>query len=161
MQHYTICVYAIPFDITLSHFMQRHTICVYAVPFNITLSHLVQRYTVYMYTVPFKITLNHFMQRYAKLFSIELVHFTSSSSNSTWATRLFIIWLNYSCLGCSVSWRKSKLSIIWPCHSFISYAVLQLILKPALFLLIYLTSWYFWWWWPPIMMTKPQSQIPY
>ena len=97
----------------------------------------------------------------AKLFAIELVHFTISISNSTWATRPFIIWLNYSCLGCSVSWRKSKLSIIWPCHSFISYAVLQLILKPALFLLIYLTSWYFWWWRPPIMMTKPQSQIPY
>ena len=39
--------------------MQCHTICVYAVPFDITLCHLTQRYTVYMYTVPFKTTLNY------------------------------------------------------------------------------------------------------
>ena len=35
------------------------------------------------------------------------------------------------------SWRKTKPSIIWPYHSFISYAILQLILRPALHLLIY------------------------
>ena len=51
---------------------------------------------------------------------------------------------------CSVSRRKTRLSIIWPCHSFISYAILQLILTPSLYLLIYLTSLYFWWWQPPI-----------
>ena len=44
-------------------------------------------------------------------------------------------------LACGVTWR--------PCHSFISYAILQLILKPSLYLLIYLTSLYFWWWRPP------------
>ena len=62
----------------------------------------------------------------------------------------FIIWLDCSCLGCSVSWRKTKPSMIWPCHSFISYSILQLILKPALYLLIYLTYLYFWWWRLPI-----------
>ena len=35
------------------------------------------------------------------------------------------------------SWRKTKPSIIWPYHSFISYAILQLILWPALHLRIY------------------------
>ena len=35
------------------------------------------------------------------------------------------------------SWRKTKPSIIWLYHSFISYAILQLILRPALHLLIY------------------------
>ena len=44
-------------------------------------------------------------------------------------------------LACGVTWR--------PCHSFISYAILQLILRPSLYLLIYLTSLYFWWWRPP------------
>ena len=34
-QLYTIFVYAVPFDITLSHFTQRYTICVYAEPFTI------------------------------------------------------------------------------------------------------------------------------
>ena len=63
---------------------------------------------------------------------------------------VFLPCLNYSCLGCSVSWRKTKPSIIWPCHSLISYAVLQLIFRPALYLPIYLTSLYFWWWRPPI-----------
>ena len=148
-------MYALPFDIKLSHFTQRYTVCMYAVPFYITLSHFTQRYTVCAYAVLFDITLSHFKQRYtvwyvhcairhcakpfpndstlhrmcvhcttghyveafdatlhrlctvlqmsAKLFAIELVHFTISCSNSTWATRPFIIWLNYSCLGCSVS----------------------------------------------------------
>ena len=138
-QRYTICVYTVPFYITLSHFTQCYTVCAYAVystlpcPFDATL-HL----------------LRIVLQVSARLFVIELIHFTISCSNSTWATRPFIIWLNYSCLGCSVSWRKTKPSIIWPCHSFISYSILQLIFRPALFLLIYLTSLYFWWWRPPI-----------
>ena len=51
---------------------------------------------------------------------------------------------------CSASRRKTKPSIIRPCHSFISYSILLLILKPALYLLIYLTSLYFWWWGPPM-----------
>ena len=51
---------------------------------------------------------------------------------------------------CSVSRRKTKPSIIRPCHSFISYSILLLILKPALYLLIYLTSLYFRWWGPPM-----------
>ena len=38
---------------------------------------------------------------------------------------------------------ETKPSIIWLCHSFISYAILQLILRPAFYLLIYLTSLYF------------------
>ena len=160
----TIRIYAVP-----SHAMQHClyvscTIQNYTEPFHTTLHCLCVCCATWHYPEPFDATLHHLftvLQMSAKLFSIELVHFTISISNSTWATRPFIIWLNYSCLGCSVSWRKSKLSIIWPCHSFISYAVLQLILKPALFLLIYLTSWCFWWWRPPITMTKPQSQIPY
>ena len=53
----------------------------------------------------------------AKLFAIELVHFKISCSNSTWTTRPFIIWLNYSCLECSVSWWKTEslnqLCICW------------------------------------------------
>ena len=128
-------MYAVPLDITLSHFTQRYTVCMYAVPFNITLSHFSQRYTVCAYAVLFDITLSHFKQRYtvwyvhcairhcakpfpndstlhrmfvhctirhyveafdatlqhlctvlqmsAKLFAIELVHFTVSCSNST------------------------------------------------------------------------------
>ena len=52
----------------------------------------------------------------------------------------------------SMLWRIVELAsgVTWrPCHSFISYAILQLILKPSLYLLIYLTSLYFWWWRPP------------
>ena len=46
LYHSTVCMYAVPFDITLSHFTQRFTICVYAVPIDITLSHFTQRYTI-------------------------------------------------------------------------------------------------------------------
>ena len=105
------------------------------------------------YPEPFDTTLHRLctvLQMTAKLFPIELVHFTISCSNSTWATRPFIICLNYPCLGCSVSRRKTKPSIIWPCHSFISYSILQLIFRPALYLLIYFRSLHFWWWQPPI-----------
>ena len=52
----------------------------------------------------------------------------------------------------SMLWRIDELAngVTWrPCHSFISYAILQLILKPSLYLLIYLTSLYCWWWRPP------------
>ena len=143
----TIRHYAKPFHATLhclyvrctirhyaEPFPQRYTICVCAVPFYITLSHLKQYYTVCAYAMLLDVTLSRLTQRYTIL-----------CSNSTWATRPFLIWLNYSCLGCSVSRRKTRLSIIWPCHSFISYAILQLILTPSLYLLIYLTSLYFWW----------------
>ena len=64
-QGYTVCVYAVPFDISLSHFTQRYTICVYAIPFYITLSKLTQCYTVCAYAVLLDITLSHFTQRYA------------------------------------------------------------------------------------------------
>ena len=128
--------------------------------FHVTLHHLCVRCATRHYPVLFDATLHCLftvLQMSAKLFVIELVHFTISCSNSTWATRPFIIWLNYSCLGCSVSWRKTKPSIIWPCHSFISYSILQLILKPALYLLIYLTSLYFWWWRPPILFLSAKG----
>ena len=121
----------------------RGTIQNYTEPFHTTLHRLCVHCATWNYPEPFDTTLHHLftvLQMSAKLFAIELVHFTISSSNSTWATRPFIIWLNYSCLGYSVSWRKTKLSIIWPCHSFISYSILQLILKPALFSLIYLLT---------------------
>ena len=158
-QRYTICVYAVPFDIMLGHSTQRYIVCMYAVPFDITLSHFPQRYTIWRCTIlnyaepfdatlhrlcvrcatrrypePFNATLHRLstvFQMSAKLFVIKLVHYTISCSNSTWAIRPFLIWLNYSCLGCSVSRRKTRLSIIWPCHSFISYAILQLILTPS------------------------------
>ena len=42
----TLCMYAVPIDITLSHVTQRYTVCAYAVLLDITLSHLTQRYTV-------------------------------------------------------------------------------------------------------------------
>ena len=64
MQRYTICVYAVPFGITLSHFTQHYTVCMYAVPFDITLSHFTQRYTVCAYAVLLDITLSHLTQRY-------------------------------------------------------------------------------------------------
>ena len=71
---------------------------------------------------------------------------TSKAKREYWKRRL----VNYPCLGCSASRRKTKPSIIWPCHSFISYSILQLIFRPALYFLIHLTSSYFWWWRPPI-----------
>ena len=80
----------------------------------------------------------------AVLFDIALSHFTLRYTVCVY-TVPFDIKPNYSCLGCSVSWRKTEPSIIWPGHSFISYAILQPILRPALYLLIYLTSLYFWW----------------
>ena len=71
IQHYAkplhatlLCMYAVPFDITLSHFTQRYTVCMYAVPFDITLSHFTQRYTVCAYAVLLDITLSHLTQRY-------------------------------------------------------------------------------------------------
>ena len=169
----TILHYAEPFHATLHNLCLRCTIRHYAEPFHAMLHHLCVRYTIWDYAEPFRATVHCFYARYTirhyaklfhvtlhrlcnvlqmstKLFVIKLVYFTISCSNSTWATRLFIIWLNYSCLGCSVSWRKTKPSKIWQCHSFISYSILQLILKPAFYLLIYLTSLYKRLWRPPI-----------
>ena len=158
-------MYAVPFYISLrtlcystllwaissnaTPFGNRHC----AKPFHATLHRMCVHCTIRHNAELFDATLHRLctvLQMSAKLFAIELVHFTISCSNSTWATRPFIIWLNYSCLGCSVSWRKTKPSIIWPCHSFINYAILQPILRPALYLLICMTSLYFWWWRPPI-----------
>ena len=153
----TIRRYAEPFHATLHCFYVRCTIWHYAELFHATRHRLCVRCATRHYPVPFDATLHRLctvLQMSAKLFVIELVHFTISCSNSTWATGPFIIWLDYSCLGCSVSWRKTKPSIIWPCHSFISYPILQLILRPALYLLIYLISLYFWWWRPPIKRTS-------
>ena len=151
--HCTIRLYAEPFHATLHCLYVRCTILHYAELFHATLHHLCVRCATRSYSVPFDATLHRLctvLQMSAKLFVIEPVHLTISCSNSTLATRPFIIWLNYPCLGCSVSRRKTKPSIIWPCHSFISYSILQLIFRPALYLLIYLTSLYFWWWRPPI-----------
>ena len=116
---------------TLYHSTLRCTIRHYAEPFHATLHRWYLRCTIRHYPEPFDATQHRLctvLQMSAKLFAIELVHSTISFSNSTWATTPFIIWLNYPCLGCSVSRRKTKPSIIWPCHSFISYAMLQPIL---------------------------------
>ena len=132
----TIRHYAEPFHAALHCLYVRCTIRHYAEPFHATLHRLCLRCVTRHNPEPFDATLHRLctvLQMSAKLFVIELVHFAISIS------RPFIIWLNYSCLGCSVSWRKTKPSIIWPCHSFISYDVLQLIFRPALYLLIYLT----------------------
>ena len=45
-----------------------------------------------------------------------------------------------------VAWREGY---VIPYYFIISYAILQLILKPSLYLLIYFTSLYFWWFRPP------------
>ena len=102
----TIRHYAEPFHATLHCLYVRCTILHYAELFHATLHHLCIRCATRHYPVPFDVTLNRFctvLQMSAKLFVIELVHFTISCSNSTCATRPFIIWLDYSCLGCSVS----------------------------------------------------------
>ena len=151
--------HAVPFYITLSHFTQRYTVCAYAVLFDITLSHFMQRYTVCMCAVLFDITLSHFTQRFT--FCVLYCKWMQSNSQLSKSISQFhvpnrhrtgplIIWLNYSCSGCFVSWKKTIPSTIWPCHSLISYAILLLIHRPALYLLIYSTSLYFWWWRPPI-----------
>ena len=130
----TILHYAEPFHATLHHLCVRCTIRHYAEPFHATLHRLCVRCATRRYPEPFDATLHRLctvLQMSARLFTIGLVHFTISCSNSTWATRPSIIWLNYPCLGCSVSRRKAKSSIIWPCHSFISYSILQLIFRPA------------------------------
>ena len=138
----------------------RCTILHYAEPFDATLHRLCVRCATRRYPEPFDATQHRLctvLQMSPKLFAIELVHFTISCSNSTSATRPFIIWLNYPCLGCSVSRRNTKPSIIWSCHSFISYSILELTFRPALYLLIYLTSLYLWWWRPPIVDAKSLS----
>ena len=122
----TILHYAKPFHATLHHLCVRCTIRHYAEPFHAPLHCLYVRYTILHYAELFHATLHHLcvccatrnysvpfdatlhrlctvLQMSAKLFVVELVHFTISCFNSTWATRPFIIWLDYSCLGCSVS----------------------------------------------------------
>ena len=123
--HCTIRHYAEPFHATLHHMCVRCTILDYAELFHATVHRLCVCCATQRYPEPFDATQHRLctvLQMSAKLFAIELVHFTISCSNSTWATRPFIIWLNYPCLGCSVSRRKTRLSIIWPCHSLISYS---------------------------------------
>ena len=102
----TIRHYAEPFHAALHYLYVRYTILHYAELFHATLHHLCVRCATRNYFVPFDATLHRLctvLQMSAKLFLVELVHFTISCFNSTWATRPFIIWLDYSCLGCSVS----------------------------------------------------------
>ena len=118
------------FRVMLSNLMFSKSVWCSAKLFNVMLYHLFVRWTIRHYTEPFHATLHRLCtvsQTSARLFVIELVHFTISCSHSTQATRPFIIWRNFSCLGCSS--RKHKPSTIWPWHSFISYAILQLILR--------------------------------
>ena len=94
-QRYTICVYALPFDIMQSHFTQRYAVCMYAVPFDITLSHFTQHYTVCMYAVPFDIALSHFTQRYAVFmyavpFDITLSYFPQRYTICVYAVPFYI-----------------------------------------------------------------------
>ena len=118
---------ATPFVCRLYHSTLRWAIPRNATLFKCTLCHSTLRWAIWRnvtpfgvrcatrhYPGPFDATLHHLctvIQIGAKLFVIELFYFTISCSNSTWATGPFIIWLDYSCLGCSVSWRKTKPSI--------------------------------------------------
>ena len=102
----TIRHYAEPFHATLHCLYVRCTILHYAELFHATLHRLCVHCATRHYPVPFHATLHRLctvLQMSAKLFAIELVHFTISCFNSTWATGPFIIWLDCSCLGCSVS----------------------------------------------------------
>ena len=92
-QRYSICMYAVPFDITLSHFKQRCIVwyghCAIrhcAKPFRSTLHRMCVHCTIRHYVEAFDATLHRLctvLQMSAKLFAIELVHFTISCSNST------------------------------------------------------------------------------
>ena len=96
----TIRHYAEPFHATLHCLYVRCTIQHYAEPFHATLHRLCVRCATRHYPEPFDATLHRLctvLQMSARLFAIELVLFTISCSNSTRATRPFIIWLNYSC----------------------------------------------------------------
>ena len=102
----TIRHYAEPFHATLHCLYVRCTILHYAELFHETLHSLYVRCATRRYPVPFDATLHRLctvLQMSAKVFVIELVHFTISYSNSTWAIEPFIIWLDNSCLRCSVS----------------------------------------------------------
>ena len=110
----TIRHYAEPFHATLNHLCVRRTIPHYAELFNATLHHLYVRCTIRHYAELFHATLHglcascatrHYpepfpatlhrlctiLQMNTKLFVIKLVNFMISCSNSTWATRPFII----------------------------------------------------------------------
>ena len=94
--------YAEPFQATLHRLCVRCTNQHYAELFHATLHRLCVNCATQHYPEPFHATLHRvctILQIGTKLFIIKLAHFTISCSNSTWATRLFIIWLNYSCLG--------------------------------------------------------------
>ena len=127
---------ATPFVRTLCYSTLPWAISSNATPFVRTLCYSILPWAISSNATPFGMC--------AVLFDIALSHFTQSYIVCVY-TVPFDIKPNYSCLWCSVSWRKTKPSIIWPCYSFISYAILQPILRPALYLLIYLTSLYFWW----------------
>ena len=106
--------YAEPFHATLHHLCVRRTIPHYAELFNATLHHLYVRCTIRHYAELFHATLHglcascatrHYpepfpatlhrlrtmLQMNTKLFVIKLVNFMISCSNTTWATRPFII----------------------------------------------------------------------
>ena len=82
----TIRHYAKPFHATLNCLYVRCTIRHDAEPFHTTLLHMYVHCTILHYLVPFDATLHRLctvLQMSAKLFAIELVHFTISCSNST------------------------------------------------------------------------------
>ena len=81
-----------------------------------------------MYAVPFYITLSYFTQLYT--ICVHAVPFDITLSHST---QRYIV-----CM-------YAVLLDITLCHLTQRYSIVQLILKPALYLLIYLTSLYFWW----------------
>ena len=133
---------------TLYHSTLRWAISRNATPFMHTLCYSTLPWAIWRNAIPFVYRIANeclAIRNWASPF-----HYFMFQLDMQGATGPFIIWLDYSYLGCSVSWRKTKPSIIWSCHSFISYSILQLIFKLALYLLIYLKSLYFWWWRPPI-----------
>ena len=114
-EQFNVQIECLMFCKAIRHYLcLRCTILHYAEPFDATLHRLCVRCATRRYPEPFNATLHRLstvLQMSAKLFVIELVHFTISCSNSTWATRPFIIWLNYPCLECSVSRRKTRPSM--------------------------------------------------
>ena len=90
----TIRHYAEPFHTTLHHLCVRCTNRRYADPFHATLHGLCASCATRHYPEPFPATLHRLctiLQMNTKLFVIKLVNFMISCSNTTWATRPFII----------------------------------------------------------------------
>ena len=82
----TILHYAEPFHATLHRLYVRCAIRNYAKPFHATLNRMCVHGTIRHYAEPFDATLHRLctvLKMSAKLFAIELVHFTISCSNST------------------------------------------------------------------------------